>query len=445
LLTPESALKQALSVANDRITGLTNDVSDLALMKRQLNESEQKRLYIHNQYLELKGNVRVFARIRPILEITGEKSLEPAQITIPECLEQNEIILRGSERTTSLGKDATEMYSHSFDRVFGPDSQNTEVFKEVGELVQSALDGYNVSIFAYGQTNSGKTHTMASPDGIIPQAFRLIYRTIEARKLQEWSYTVTGNFLEIYNDDVYDLLSTAGKAKVDVRQDTETSETVFKGLTNAVVTSPEGMEAFLNRAMLKRSVAATQANQRSSRSHAIFMLKLVGSNSETGVETVSTLNLVDLAGSETLSLGEKEAARVQEAAHINQSLRALGRVIEALDRQGAGDADVHVPYRDSKLTYVLQFALAARHSKTLMFVMASPLKKDLTQTKKTLEFANQIHTVKVGAARIQFPRAKKQSLARQSISAMSAVKKRKRTGEQASSLLRPSPKEEGES
>ena len=355
--------------------------------KEKLIKEETERRVLFNKYQELKGNIRVMCRVRPAL---SETEGEQAQMAFPDDKTSSEIVLAGPEEKSSLGVISRKNYPFEFDRVFVPGSQNEEIFGEISQLVQSALDGYNVCIFCYGQTGSGKTHTMSSDDGMIPRATHMIYDTITKLKEKSWEYTMEGSFVEVYNEELNDLLTpNDGKSrKLEVRHDEVRKQTIITNCKSVPLNSPSRVERMLEEAQKNRSVAATKANERSSRSHSIFILKLVGENAATGERCEGTLNLVDLAGSERLKHSQAEGDRMKETQNINRSLSCLGDVIEALGK-GSG----HIPYRNSKLTHLLQYSLGG-NSKTLMFVMVSPLETHLKETLTSLRFATKVSFLK---------------------------------------------------
>ncbi|KAL5001284.1 kinesin-like protein klpA [Aspergillus recurvatus] len=367
--------------------------------KEKLRREETLRRKLHNQVQELKGNIRVFCRVRPTLG--NEGTSDAAQFTYPDETEDSkEINIVGPEEKSSFGTVTRKNHNFSFDHVFGPSAQNSDVFDEISQLVQSALDGYNVCIFCYGQTGSGKTHTMSSLDGMIPRAVHQIYETATSLEEKGWRYTMEGNFVEVYNENLNDLLGKAeelDKKKLEIRHDMQRGKTTITDATTVQLESPEMVESLLKRAAANRSVAATKANERSSRSHSIFILKLIGENYITGERSEGTLNLVDLAGSERLSHSGATGDRLKETQNINRSLSCLGDVIAAL---GQGKKDGHIPYRNSKLTYLLQFSLGG-NSKTLMFVMVSPLQAHLSETLTSLKFATKVHNTHIGTAKKQ--------------------------------------------
>lgn len=372
------------------------DAADLANEKLRAEETLRRKL--HNQVQELKGNIRVFCRVRPALTST---ETGPAKIEFPDAdTDSKEVVIQGPEQRSALGNVTTAINPFSFDRVFGPQSQNAEVFEEISQLVQSALDGYNVCIFCYGQTGSGKTFTMSAADGMIPRAVQQIYA--EATRLEEkgWKYKMEGSFVEVYNENLNDLLGKSedlDKKKLEIRHDTAKKQTIITDVTAVLLDGPERVHEMLKRATNNRSVAATKANERSSRSHSVFILKLLGKNSITGERSEGTLNLVDLAGSERLAHSQATGERLKETQSINKSLTCLGDVINALGNAKEGS---HIPYRNSKLTYLLQYSLGG-NSKTLMFVMISPLQAHLNETITSLKFATKVHNTHIGTAKKQ--------------------------------------------
>ena len=316
--------------------------------KAKLRKEESLRRKLHNQVQELKGNIRVFCRVRPSLD--SDSSDATAKIAFPDGdKDSKEVEVNGPEEKSSLGNVTTKKNVFAFDRVFAPNSQNEEVFEEISQLVQSALDGYNVCIFCYGQTGSGKTYTMSTSDGMIPRAVNQIYESALALEEKGWKYSMEGSFVEVYNENINDLLGKADdfdKKKHDIHHDMQKRKTTVTNLTTELLDCPGKVETILKRASNNRSVAATKANERSSRSHSVFILKLKGENRATGESSEGTLNLVDLAGSERLSQSQATGDRLKETQNINKSLSSLGDVIGAL---GQGKDGAHIPYRNSKV------------------------------------------------------------------------------------------------
>ncbi|KAK4222991.1 putative kinesin-like protein [Podospora fimiseda] len=375
--TMEARLQEALRVADEA--------------KEKLIKEETERRVLFNKYQELKGNIRVMCRVRPVL---SPSEGDAAMIGFPDEKTSAQIDVTGPEERTSLGAISRRVLPFEFDRVFPPAVHNEEVFGEISQLVQSALDGYNVCIFCYGQTGSGKTYTMSSPDGMIPRAVHMIYDTITKLKEKSWTYTMEGSFVEVYNEELHDLLTPGKELKrLEIRHDDVRKQTTVLNCKTVALDSPDKVEIMLGEAQRNRTVAATKANERSSRSHSVFILKLIGENSATHERCEGTLNLVDLAGSERLKHSQVEGERMRETQNINKSLACLGDVIEAL-----GKGSSHIPYRNSKLTHLLQYSLGG-NSKTLMFVMVSPLEAHLKETITSLRFATKVHNTHIGTAK----------------------------------------------
>ncbi|KAJ2892311.1 kinesin-like nuclear fusion protein, partial [Coemansia aciculifera] len=379
-----------------------------------LRNEESMRRKLHNTIQELKGNIRVFCRVRPLLGEEKEASTS-LPLSFPDCDDKNEIELVQSSEN-ALGKSTSKSFPFKFDRVFAPDSSQDAVFDDVSQLIQSALDGYPVCIFAYGQTGSGKTHTMQGPDtisasdmdadilGIIPRAVKQIYENTGKLAERGWEYTLEGQFLEIYNETLQDLLAPTGRgdkqasdkqAKLDIYQDND-GHTRVKNLTMVKVDSAERVHWLLARAAENRTVAATNCNERSSRSHSVFTLFLHGKNTLTGESSTGVLNLIDLAGSERLSNSGSSGDRLKETQAINKSLACLGDVIAALAK-----GNRHIPYRNSKLTHLLQESLGAGNSKTLMFVCVNPSPGSTQESLCSLQFATKVNSCQIGTARRQ--------------------------------------------
>ncbi|PFH53260.1 hypothetical protein AMATHDRAFT_73463 [Amanita thiersii Skay4041] len=429
---------------------LQNAETEVTILRHEAMESETVRRKLHNMVQELKGNIRVFCRVRPVLpsdltalvasdsldtlpteEINRLKAEVAAYISFPDTKEHKEIILHSSSESAT-GQERKEVYRFGFDRVFEPESTQAEVFEEISQLAQSCTDGYNVCIFAYGQTGSGKSFTMEggsteSTAGMIPRAVEQVFRVTEFMKTKGWEYKMEGQFLEIYNETIHDLLAPANSTvekKHEIKHDPKTGATRVTDLTVVPLHSPSQVRSLLALAQSRRSVAATLVNERSSRSHSVFTLRISGirvgignvgacdpfhlSNANAGERCEGCLNLVDLAGSERLNVSFAPGAvadkdRVRETQNINRSLSALGDVIAALGERGEAGAmgvNKHIPYRNSKLTYLLQNSLSG-NSKTLMVLNLSPLATHLQESITSLRFATKVNNTMIGTARKQ--------------------------------------------
>eukprot|EP00274_Cyanoptyche_gloeocystis_P000968 CAMPEP_0196662440 /NCGR_PEP_ID=MMETSP1086-20130531/48716_1 /TAXON_ID=77921 /ORGANISM="Cyanoptyche gloeocystis , Strain SAG4.97" /LENGTH=255 /DNA_ID=CAMNT_0041997825 /DNA_START=64 /DNA_END=831 /DNA_ORIENTATION=+ len=232
--------------------------------------------------------------------------------------------------------------------------------------------------------------------GMIPRAVEQIFITAADMQRSGWTFTIVASFLEIYNEQVKDLLCPEGESekpkKYDIKHDSK-GNTIISELTLVEVSAPKDVFPLLKKAHRARSTAATNCNERSSRSHSVFRLQICGSNAESGDSTNGVLNLVDLAGSERLSISGATGDRLKETQAINKSLSCLGDVICAL-----ANKDAHIPYRNSKLTYLLQPALGG-DAKTLMFLNVSPVHGSLNETLCSLRFAAKVNSCEIGVAR----------------------------------------------
>ncbi|KAK4754408.1 hypothetical protein SAY87_002512 [Trapa incisa] len=375
--------------------------SNLADMEQQLINGEKLRKKLHNTILELKGNIRVFCRVRPSLPDDGVAS---------------EVIVSYPTATESLGRgidliQSGQKYPFTFDKVFNHEASQEDVFLEISQLVQSALDGYKVCIFAYGQTGSGKTYTMmGKPDrrGLIPRSLEQIFQTSQALTAQGWKYKLQASMLEIYNETIRDLLLPKSSNMMDVvrnesgvagrqyaiKHDSD-GNTHVSDLTLVDVCSVREISSLLEQASQSRSVGKTQMNEQSSRSHFVFTLRIFGVNESTEQQVQGVLNLIDLAGSERLSRSGATGDRLKETQSINKSLSALADVIFALAKK-----EDHVPFRNSKLTYLLQPCLGG-DSKTLMFVNISPESSSSGESLCSLRFAARVNACEIGIPRRQ--------------------------------------------
>ncbi|XP_044286972.1 kinesin-like protein KIFC1, partial [Varanus komodoensis] len=372
------------------------------LLEQKLHESEMERRLLHNTVQELKGNIRVFCRVRPLL--ADEQAAQKGMGHLSFPAEDNRSLVLSKEEDSHVGRERKDdiTYEFHFDRVFPPSSSQGDVFEEISLLVQSALDGYHVCIFAYGQTGSGKTYTMEGPDdlspdtmGMIPRAVQQIFKTSHEMAAKGWKYQFTANFLEIYNESLRDLLVSRPELSPELeirRVSQHTEELHVPHLCYVPVASEQEVLKLLRTAKAQRSVAKTSLNERSSRSHSLFQLRIEGQNANRELHTSSVLSLVDLAGSERLDKSLSKGDRLRETQAINSSLSNLGLVITALSNKEA-----HIPYRNSKLTYLLQNSLGG-NSKMLMFVNISPLEENFGESLNSLRFARKVNECVVGTA-----------------------------------------------
>ncbi|XP_015892040.3 kinesin-like protein KIN-14I [Ziziphus jujuba] len=347
---------------------------------------ENRKLY--NQVQDLKGSIRVYCRVRPFL------SGQPSYLSSVGNTEDGNITINTPSKHGKGGR------SFSFNKVFGPSASQAEVFSDMQPLIRSVLDGYNVCIFAYGQTGSGKTYTMTGPRELSEKNQGVNYRAlgdlflIADQRRDTFHYDVAVQMIEIYNEQVRDLLVADGTNKrLEIRNSSQTGLSVPDA--NLVpVSSTLDVIDLMNLGQRNRAVGATALNDRSSRSHSCLTVHVQGRDLTSGTILRGCMHLVDLAGSERVDKSEVTGDRLKEAQHINKSLSALGDVIASLAQKNP-----HVPYRNSKLTQLLQDSLGGQ-AKTLMFVHISPEPDALNETISTLKFAERVATVELGAAKV---------------------------------------------
>ncbi|XP_008109808.1 kinesin-like protein KIF21A isoform X4 [Anolis carolinensis] len=366
-----------------------------------------------------ESSVRVAVRIRPQL---AKEKIEGCHI----CTS-----VTPGEPQVFLGKDK----AFTFDYVFDIESQQEEIYVQcINKLIEGCFEGYNATVFAYGQTGAGKTYTMGTgfdvnimeeEQGIIPRAVKHLYKCIEEKKhaaikqgLPPPEFKVNAQFLELYNEEVLDLFDTtrdidAKNKKSNIKIHEDSAGGIYTvGVTTRTVNAESEMMQCLKLGALSRTTASTQMNVQSSRSHAIFTVhlcqtricspidadnmtdnRIISESSELNeFETLTAkFHFVDLAGSERLKRTGATGERAKEGISINCGLLALGNVISAL-----GDKSkkvTHVPYRDSKLTRLLQDSLGG-NSQTVMIACVSPSDRDFMETLNTLKYANRARNIK---------------------------------------------------
>lgn len=301
----------------------------------------------------------------------------------------------------SIDEKDRKGYNFDFDRVFGPSIGQEAVFTEVSEFVQSALDGYHVCLFSYGQTGSGKTHTMQGTGngqmrGIIPRAIEQVGQYKEQLEKDGWQYDMQVSFVEIYNEKIRDLLREEefDDAKHEIKVNPDGRRYISDiNMVPLEPTDTEAVEAIMSQAAKHRSVGSTDMNAVSSRSHSVFTLHLTALHPENRQALRGTLNLCDLAGSERLDRSKATGDRAKETMAINKSLSALTDVFVAIGKKAS-----HIPFRNSKLTYLLQPSLSG-DGKTLMLVNLSPTEASTQETLNSLRFAAQVNKCELGKAK----------------------------------------------
>ncbi|XP_034417355.1 kinesin heavy chain-like [Cyclopterus lumpus] len=319
--------------------------------------------------------VKVMCRFRPI----NESERSRGDKYIPKFNGEDTVVVAGKP--------------YVFDRVLPPNSEQVQVYDTCArQIVKDVLGGYNGTIFAYGQTASGKTHTMEGSlhdpclMGIIPRITRDIFDHIYSMD-EDLEFHIKVSYFEIYLDKIRDLLDVS-KTNLSVHEDKNRVPFV-KGCTERFVSSPDEVMDVIDEGKANRHVAVTNMNEHSSRSHSIFQINIKQENMETELKLSGKLYLVDLAGSEKVSKTGAEGAVLDEAKNINKSLSALGNVIAALSE----GTKTHVPYRDSKMTRILQDSLGG-NCRTTIIICCSPSVYNEAETKSTLMFGQRAKTIK---------------------------------------------------
>ncbi|CAL5420808.1 unnamed protein product [Camellia sinensis] len=389
-----SNLKELLSRTKREFKDLQSQLqSDLKHLGSQVQEMSAAALGYHkvvkenrnlyNMVQDLKGNIRVYCRIRPAFSAEARNVIdfigEDGSLVVLDPLKPQ--------------KDGRKVFQ--FNRVFRQTA--TQIFMDTQPVIRSVMDGYNVCIFAYGQTGSGKTHTMCGStrdQGINYLALNDLFRLSNGRK-NIMKYDIHVQMIEIYSEQVRDLLAEDSKntniGKLEIRSCTSENGLSIPDASMHYVESTNDVLSLMKRGDLNRVVSSTAINNQSSRSHSVLTVHVHGKD-VSGSILRSCLHLVDLAGSERVEKSEVSGDGLKEAQYINKSLSCLGDVISALAQKSS-----HIPYRNSKLTLLLQNALGG-HAKTLMFAHVSPEADSFGETISTLKFAQRVSTVELGVS-----------------------------------------------
>ncbi|KAF1894774.1 hypothetical protein Lal_00021068 [Lupinus albus] len=379
-------VKQIQSEWEKESNRLEHHIKNLEVASSSYYKVLEENRVLYNQVQDLKGAIRVYCRVRPFLpgKTSGESTVdyigENGDMMIVNPLKQ--------------GKDVRRIFS--FNKVFETSVTQEQIYADTQPLVRSVLDGFNVCIFAYGQTGSGKTYTMSGPDLTTEESWGVNYRAlrdlfhISKQRADAIKYEVFIQMIEIYNEQctlLFSFLSSLTRYTLDIRNNSQLNGLNVPDAFLVPVTCTQDVLDLMKIGQRNRAVGATALNERSSRSHR-QRRELVSSSILRGC-----LHLVDLAGSERVDKSEAVGERLKEAQHINRSLSALGDVISALAQKSP-----HIPYRNSKLTQVLQDSLGG-HAKTLMFVHINPEVNAIGETISTLKFAERVASIELGAAK----------------------------------------------
>ncbi|KAM8894837.1 kinesin-like protein KIF13B isoform 4-T4 [Spinachia spinachia] len=350
------------------------------------------------------ANVKVAVRVRPMNR--REKDLNTKCIVE---MAKNQTILHPGGANLGKGDSRNQAKVFAYDYCFwSMDETDKErfagqevVFQCLGEsLLNNAFQGYNACIFAYGQTGSGKSYTMmgsGDQPGLIPRLCSALFERTQKEQREEESFTVEVSYMEIYNEKVRDLLDPKGGRQTLRVREHKVLGPYVDGLSRLAVACYKDIESLMSEGNKSRTVAATNMNEESSRSHGVFNIILTHTlkdlHSGTSGEKVSRLSLVDLAGSERAAKTGAAGERLKEGSNINKSLTTLGLVISALAEQGtAKNKNKFVPYRDSVLTWLLKDCLGG-NSRTAMVATVSPAADNYEETLSTLRYADRAKSI----------------------------------------------------
>jgi hypothetical protein len=344
-----------------------------------------------------EDKMRVVLRVRPLnkRELAAQKKAGGSETSPPPlafAARPGTAADRGPNRVqlTANKAGAKKKKPYDFDEVFPEDTQQHELFERVGQsTVEDVMEGFNGTIFAYGQTGSGKTHTMqgsSENQGIIPRAVNLLFGLMEPQ--YEFSFEVQVSYLQVYKEQVDDLLAPANKNLQVVGMTGE-----VKGLTNVYVESTREILELINQGDGRRVVASHKMNEESSRSHSVLTIRISKTHKHTGTVLQGDLNLVDLAGSENIKDTGASGERLKELVKINTSLMTLNTVLRALS---SGKTVLGGQYRESKLTTILKESLGG-NCRTTLLLAASPSVESLSETIRTLDVGMQAKTITLSA------------------------------------------------
>jgi len=349
---------------NDEIIDLKKEVENKKQLEREIENHKEKEKNYKRKLLDFQNNIQVFLRLKPKQKENRILFEKQSDLLSPKYLLNGNMIITEND---------TKKNTFQFDRIFEPKSTQSEIFDEIESIIYGFIEGYNICIFAYGQTGSGKTFTMLGDEkerGLIPRAISYIYNEIEGM-----DYSLELTILEIYNEKVTNLITN------ELLKNTEQEN-------GERIHSEEEILNHIRNSIKMRRTESTDCNEFSSRSHSVYSLKLTIKKENERIESI--LNFIDLAGSERIKESHVEGDRLKETQNINMSLLNLKIVFNSIINR-----EKHVPYRDSKLTYLLRNSLINK-SKIIMLLNASIEAKDFNETLCSLRFGQIVNDVYVG-------------------------------------------------
>jgi kinesin family protein C1 len=371
------------NIINERAISNEKKKINIQSLHDRLIINENERIAMNEQLQEIKGNLRVFCRLKPIADNSKSVFEVPNQGTKARMLH----LLQANSKPKRF----------LFDRIFDDSNTQEDVYKEIKPFVQSAFDGNSVTIFAYGQTGSGKTYTLEGDDrypGILSRSLELLLKLKEDDEKVGRSVQLTISCLEIYNERLIDLLNDEVDLNSDLRIQITNGSVNILNLKEVSLKYTHQINELCDKAAQNRNVEATSHNERSSRSHCVYRIKIFQNATSSEKCATGTLNIIDLAGNErsSLAIDEKlstdKAKKIQkEATFINRSLTTLGRIMRLLKEQKMTGIQTNLPVRETKLTRILQDCLGDT-CQTLLFINVCQEEANLCQTKESLNFAS---------------------------------------------------------
>jgi len=383
---------------NMKINNISTPNVEVQILNTESNVNTERKNILkteENQNLEDKSkNVKVFVRFRPSNELETSLLQNNYGWLVPKFISDKQlgIYTQNTYDFNSPNSEIPNNYIYSFDKVFSPNSDQSEIYSNVGKrIVEDIMAGYNGTIFAYGQSGSGKTYTMYGNDiydnhskGVIPRVVEEIFKRVEKAD-RDIDFQFKLSVLEIYKEVLYDLFTQENNLKIIENKE---KGIYIENLSEVYLSSIEEFFDYADLAQKNRKVAETKLNHNSSRSHCIMILEVIQNYKKEKIIKKGTLNLVDLAGSEKVSKTGAVGETLEEAKKINLSLSTLGNVIHALTQKLG-----HVPFRDSKLTRILKESLGGNF-KTYLIVTCSPHSYNLDEIVSSLQFAKRVKCIK---------------------------------------------------
>ncbi|TMW59448.1 hypothetical protein Poli38472_004517 [Pythium oligandrum] len=396
-------------LGNELIGALSQKQEKERLLREALEYERVARRLAQTKLVDMQGSIRVMCRVRPLLETEKKDS----RVVTVASMQDIQVQSGSSSSSSMMSSENSGVKSFSVDRIFHDEATQQQVFKEVQPLVSAAVDGQHACVFAYGQTGSGKTHTMQGIEddpGIAYRAAGTIFEHLEAQS-HLFVCTVRVQMVEIYNEELYDLLGSdqnsssplsAGNSVVAPFQTVQASAlgpgfvsrrplgeirhgengVYLRNVDAVTVVNPTEVLVAIEHGESNRAVHSMSIDEHCNRSHSVVIIEIQRVSRADGQVSIGRFVLVDLAGSERMIKSQTSGPRLREAQHINKSLAAISDVLTALLSK-----EKHVPYRNSKLTHLLQDSLGATDSQMLMIVHVSPSSRDVNETINTLKFA----------------------------------------------------------